>query len=62
MSDKPSIFLQKKDTLKDFILANGEAKFRVDQLSKWLFEKKAYELDQMKNLFMTDFIPCWNRF
>ncbi|WP_433750426.1 23S rRNA (adenine(2503)-C(2))-methyltransferase RlmN [Falsibacillus pallidus] len=48
--NKPSIYGLTLDQLTDWLVENGQKKFRAAQIWDWLYKKRVTEFSQMKNL------------
>ncbi|WP_027964982.1 23S rRNA (adenine(2503)-C(2))-methyltransferase RlmN [Halalkalibacillus halophilus] len=47
---KPSIYGLTKQQLQDWLVENGEKRFRADQVWDWLYKKRVKHFDEMKNV------------
>ncbi|MCZ0701735.1 23S rRNA (adenine2503-C2)-methyltransferase [Natronobacillus azotifigens] len=50
MNRKQSIYGLTKKQLTDWLLANGQKKFRAKQIWDWLYQKRVTSFDEMKNV------------
>ncbi len=50
MESKQDIRLLSKEKLEELLIAQGEAKFRANQVYEWLWKKSASSFDEMSNL------------
>ena len=47
---KPSIYSLKRQTMQEWVLEQGEKKFRADQIWEWLYRKRVQSFEEMTNL------------
>ena len=47
---KPSIYSLTRQTMQEWILEQGEKKFRADQIWEWLYRKRVQSFEEMTNL------------
>lgn len=47
---KPSIYSLTRQTMQEWVLEQGEKKFRVDQIWEWLYRKRVQSFEEMTNL------------
>ena len=48
---KPSIYSLTRQTMQEWVLEQGEKKFRADQIWEWLYRKRVQSFEEMTNLF-----------
>ncbi|CAM1665491.1 putative dual-specificity RNA methyltransferase RlmN [Streptococcus mitis] len=47
---KPSIYSLTRQTMQEWVLEQGEKKFRADQIWEWLYRKRVQSFEEMTNL------------
>lgn len=47
---KPSIYSLTRQTMQEWVLEQGEKKFRADQIWEWLYRKRVQSFEEMANL------------
>ena len=48
--EKQSIYSLRYDEMQDWLVQNGQQKFRAKQIFEWLYEKRVDDIDDMTNL------------
>ena len=48
--EKQSIYSIRYDEMQDWLIQNGQQKFRAKQIFEWLYEKRVDSIDEMLNL------------
>ena len=47
---KPSIYSLTRQGMQEWVLEQGEKKFRADQIWEWLYRKRVQTFEEMTNL------------
>ncbi|NQE00119.1 23S rRNA (adenine(2503)-C(2))-methyltransferase RlmN, partial [Staphylococcus xylosus] len=48
--EKQSIYSLRYDEMQEWLVSNGQQKFRAKQIFEWLYEKRINSIDEMSNL------------